>query len=676
MDFLTLIADYAPATDEQLKQHQAGSILAQILPSDKLRFITTDIVVNGERKPTAGAIGVLLDNPQGQASNMAILPATGEPFLLHGFDNEGFIFGDSGQYIATDSLDHALELCAYPNLEDYTIIAPLQKWQFTSLVKAHAQLRQITILTQYEQGKEYEREFKGDNVKVIATVDSPADLLLEYSIDDIISNQGNDPRLQTKVTQLNGIEWGEPEPLGDNHEFSNPYPLHAFSNELQAVIKRSSYYYQTPLSVAGQAVLGALSTMCQPYVNAPFAHSHNPVSLFLLVELPSGGGKTQVNSYIYKAINEIDRRYFNEYQNSVLEYQADLASAKGQEKKELILDGKPKSKSFVMASATLQYITRKFVIDGLYNLAITSGEAGKMMGSHSMKPENIHDTIGTFADLYSGQRVEYNTSGNQKETGKTQAYDCRLTIDISGQPAILKDVINNDLLMQQGFLARFLISCEPSLIGKRVFDDIEREQQNSETDPALVHFWAKCREFYDKAPADNATNQDGTPNRYNMPFDGGAMRYLNAYRQHCENRLTTTFKNYQETAQRLAENASRIATLFAYFDGLKKLPIEYLERGILLAEYSIRELMRYNDQQQASEKNDSQKLIDWIMKQCKAKGITRLSYAEAQSKVNPKHLRAKSVFELAIAVLVDKHYIKVIEQDKSRYIHINPAILK
>ena len=171
-------------------------------------------------------------------------------------------------------------------------------------------------------------------------------------------------------------------------------------------------------------------------------------------------------------------------------------------------------------------------------------------------------------------------------------------------------------------------------------------------------------------------NQDGTPNRFNMPFGGGAMRYLNAYRQHCENRLTTTFKNHQETAQRLAENASRVATLMAYFDGLDKLPIEYLEKGILLAEYSIKELMRYNDQQQASEKSDSQKLIEWLIKQCKAKSIDRLSYAEAQSKVNPKNLRAKAVFELAIAVLVDKQYIKVIEQEKSRYIYINPAILK
>lgn len=676
--FLEFIKGQPTASYETYQHNPALVNLAHCIGKDKLLFIDSNYTVDNANQPTANSIAVILFDEHYQPSNLAIFPLdNAEPFPLHGLQNDCFILGNGGQVVAVASLDTAIELYPYLTIEGkYSLIAPLKDWQFERMVKAHASHSQVTLFTDYPTGKQLETTFKGHNVRLVATVDTITDLVISYSLDEIINDPNKEPALQTKVKELNGIEWGEPEPLGDSHEFINPYPLHAFSDELRAVIERASYYYQTPKSVAGQAVLGALSTMCQPYVNAPFAHSHNPVSLFLLVELPSGGGKTQINKYIYKAIDEIDRQYEKDYQNKVLEYQAELASAKGQEKKELILDGKPKSKSFVMASATLQYITRKFVIDGVYNLAITSGEAGKMMGSHSMKAENIHDTIGTFADLYSGQRVEYNTSGNQKETGKTQAYDCRLTIDISGQPAILRDVINNELLMQQGFLARFLISCEPSLIGKRVYDDIERELQDSENDPALLRFWARCKDFYNRAPTDNGMNQDGTPNRFNMLFGGGAMRYLNAYRQHCENRLTTTFKNHQETAQRLAENASRVATLMAYFDGLDKLPIEYLEKGILLAEYSIKELMRYNDQQQASEKSDSQKLIEWLIKQCKAKSIDRLSYAEAQSKVSVRALRRKAEFELAIAVLVDKQYIKVIEQEKSRYIYINPQALK
>ena len=94
----------------------------------------------------------------------------------------------------------------------------------------------------------------------------------------------------------------------------------------------------------------------------------------------------------------------------------------------------------------------------------------------------------------------------------------------------------------------------------------------------------------------------------------------------------------------------------------------------MLVEYSIAERLRYLDAK-PTEKTDSQKLIDWIVKQCKVKGVTQLSYADTQSKVNPKHLRAKANFELCINVLSDKKYIQVITLDNTRYIEVNPSLL-
>ena len=470
--------------------------------------------------------------------------------------------------------------------------------------------------------------------------------------------------------------WGELLPLSDNVVFDNPYPIHAFSQELQAVIRRTSYYFQTPSSIAGHAVIGALSTMCQPYVNAPFQYSFIPASIFALAELASGGGKTQVNKYIYKVIAEKNRQYYEAYQSKIDEYNSQLSALKGKEKADYIATTpKPKNESFTMSAGTLQFITGKFVIEGALNLSINSGEAGKMLGGYAMSDKNIGETIGTLADLYSGECVEYNTSGNQKETGRTKAFDRRLTIDITGQPIILKDVFSNELMMKQGFLARFLISCEPSLIGKRVFDDMERESQDENLDPALLWFWNRCQDFYDRVPSDNGKNADGTPNRFNMPFAGGAMRYLNQYRQHCENRLNTVFAEYQESAQRMAENASRIATLFAYFDGETSVSIERIEKAILLVEYSMNELLRYNQQSQASVKNNSQKLADYIVRQCKDKGVTRLIYSEVQSKVNVKALRQKSELETHIEVLTAKNYLKVVTVDNVRYIEINPKAI-
>lgn len=510
-------------------------------------------------------------------------------------------------------------------------------------------------------------------------------LLIDHagmSIDDAITSVTavlNDLRLITPYDSKNCSQtkiWCELESLNDSYISSNPYPLEAFPGELKAVVEKASDYHQTPYGVAGNALLGLLSTLCQPFVNAWFEGSFNPVSLFLMVQLISGGGKTQINNYIYKPIIEIDKARYEQYQRDLVVFNTELSALKGKEKAEYMATGTPKNESFLMASATLQFITRKFVIDDAVNLAINSGEAGKMLGNYAMNDKNIYDTIGTFADLYSGQKVEYNTSGNQQETGKTQAYDRRLTIDIAGQPIILKEIINNPLLMAQGFLARFLISCEPSMIGRRVFDDPQRIQQNKWQDPVMLEFWNKCKSFYDPVPSDNRKAIDGSLQRFNMPFSDDAEKHFYAYRQHCENRLLGQFKDYQETAQRLAENASRIATLFAYFDGFKEVSIDYFQRGILLAEYSINELMRYNDQLKITEKNDSQILIEWMVKKAKVKNTNQLNWSFIYSNAPYGMQKNTRLLKEVLIALESGNYIASHTKGKATLYEINPLLLK
>ena len=161
-----------------------------------------------------------------------------------------------------------------------------------------------------------------------------------------------------------------------------------------------------------------------------------------------------------------------------------------------------------------------------------------------------------------------------------------------------------------------------------------------------------------------------------MPLGDGAMHHLNNYRQLCENRLNDIFKNHQETGQRLAENASRIATLFAYYEGCSIVVKSHLDRAILLVEYSINELMRYNAQMQATQKSNSEKLLEWIIEKCQKSKKDFISYAETQSGVSVKNLRLKETFQPAIQVLVDKNYIKISYDKNKRFIKVNPQLLK
>jgi hypothetical protein len=203
------------------------------------------------------------------------------------------------------------------------------------------------------------------------------------------------------------------------------------------------------------------------------------------------------------------------------------------------------------------------------------------------------------------------------------------------------------------------------------------EQQSPYDDPRLLAYWARCDILLDPPQTEIKRDITGKEVRFNMPFaDQQARQTLANFQDEIEGRQAKgrALEYLRAFASRMAENASRIASLMAFFDCQKSVSVDYLERAFMLVEYSIAERLRYLDAKPI-EKTDSQKLIDWIVKQCKAKGVNRLSYADAQSKVNPKHLRAKANFELCVNVLSDKKYIQVITLDNTRYIEVNPSLL-
>ena len=84
------------------------------------------------------------------------------------------------------------------------------------------------------------------------------------------------------VASVSLIQWRTPIPLEPAKSYDNPYPVEAFGEPLSDVVKMLAYYTQTPLSWAGMAVLGVLSTIGQSRVNAPLGNTYKPSSLFFI----------------------------------------------------------------------------------------------------------------------------------------------------------------------------------------------------------------------------------------------------------------------------------------------------------------------------------------------------------------------------------------------------------
>ena len=671
--FLEFIKGQPTASYETYQHNPALVNLAHCIGKDKLLFIDSNITVDNTNQPTANSIAVMLFDEHYQPSNLAIFPLNNaEPFPLHGLENDCFILGNGGQVVAVASLDTAIELYPYLTINgEYSLIAPLKDWQFERMVKAHASHSQVTLFTDYPTGKQLETTFKGHNVRLVATVDTITDLVISYSLDEIINDPNKEPALQTKVKELNGIEWGEPEPLRQKVIFKNPYPLGAFNGVLGEAVQAIAYYAQVPLSIAGQAVLGALSTLGQGYVNAPMGYEHKPASLFLLTEAESTAGKTQASRLAYYAIHQHEKMQYKAFIEAIDEWQTQKDSLKGKERAEFIAsEPQPQNPNTTVRDITIEALLDKFIIGDCKNLSLSSDEAGQFFGGHTMKSDTVSNALSSLTTLWSDGRANRERSiKSQYGTPKTTAYDVRLTIDLAGQRAIIEPALNDSLMNGQGFLARFLISCEPSLIGERDWNSEQRLNANPYTDQRLITFWQRCNCLLDPLPTERLDE------RFNLPFGNGAKKLLADYQQSVEHRQKQgkQLEYLRAFAGRMAENATRIATLFAYFDNQKALNVEYLERAFLLVEYSINERLRYAEIQ-TQDKNDTEKLIEWIISKATGKNPPMLNKSFISQNA-PTALRGKKLDGL-LCDLESMGYLRIEQQERKKLVFINPILFK
>lgn len=671
--FLEFIKGQPTASYETYQHNPALVNLAYCIGKDKLLFIDSNYTVDNANQPTANSIGVILFDEHYQPSNLAIFPLDNtEPFPLHGLENDCFILGNGGQVVAVANIDTAIELYPYLTINgEYSLIAPLKDWQFERMVKAHASHSQVTLFTDYPTGKQLETTFKGYNVRLVATVDTITDLVISYSLDEIINDPNKEPALQTKVKELNGIEWGEPEPLRQKVIFKNPYPLGAFNGVLGEAVQAIAYYAQVPLSIAGQAVLGALSTLGQGYVNAPMGYEHKPASLFLLTEAESTAGKTQASRLAYYAIHQHEKMQYKAFIEAIDEWQAQKDSLKGKERAEFIAsEPQPQNPNTTVRDITIEALLDKFIIGDCKNLSLSSDEAGQFFGGHTMKSDTVSNALSSLTTLWSDGRANRERSiKSQYGTPKTTAYDVRLTIDLAGQRAIIEPALNDSLMNGQGFLARFLISCEPSLIGERDWNSEQRLNANPYTDQRLITFWQRCNCLLDPLPTERLDE------RFNLPFGIGAKKLLADYQQSVEHRQKQgkQLEYLRAFAGRMAENATRIATLFAYFDNQKALNVEYLERAFLLVEYSINERLRYAEIQ-TQDKNDTEKLIEWIISKATGKNPPMLNKSFISQNA-PTALRGKKLDGL-LCDLESMGYLRIEQQERKKLVFINPILFK
>ena len=248
----------------------------------------------------------------------------------------------------------------------------------------------------------------------------------------------------------------------------------------------------------------------------------------------------------------------------------------------------------------------------------------------------------------------------------------RLTMGLMVQEQVLREFMKNSkgLARGSGFMARFLVSWPESTMGTRFYE------APTEGMPALAAFNERLEEILNyPAPIDEA----GALSPAEMTLSPEAKALWIEYHDGVERELGQGGDLYdvKDVASKSADNAARLAALFAFFErgSCAIIEEEDFRRAAQIALWHLSEARRFlGEFCMPEELTNAARLESWLIKWCRKKGCTIISRRDIQQ-YGPYGLRRKAALNAALGELVELGRAREVKTGTNRGIHINPAVL-
>ena len=471
-------------------------------------------------------------------------------------------------------------------------------------------------------------------------------------------------------------EWGDLLPLSQSETTLNPYPIHALPPLAQHAVMAISEHVQSPIAMTAQCVIGAMSHIAQTKVNAPhpFNPQGEPCSLFLLTEGQSGSRKSTSRNLADQAIIKHERKQYEQYRSDLEQWKSGHAGLPKKDREAYCAENPPPNDpSTLYSDITLESIAGLYIDGILSNASIASDEAGQFFGGHTMKGDTRNQALGGYAKLFDDGFVE-RTRSKSNLNGSGRAYDVRLTFNLQGQHEVLAEALKDPVLRGQGFLPRFILTIPENLAGTRLQDAIYRNKTAS-TDHRLIAYWTRCEYLLDDCPHVKAEHELHN-GRYVLPMNDEAREIDQEFYNMFE-ALQGKGKRYeylQAFASRASQLARRLATVFAYFEGLQWIDAKTLKGACEVVKHSLNEWAMYADIEVKTE-SDAERLARYLINKCNADQTNQLAKTLAL-KGAPSKLRAVKEFNRYLDELVDHNFVRLTTINRTQYIELNPLLLK
>ena len=479
------------------------------------------------------------------------------------------------------------------------------------------------------------------------------------------------------IEQLSTGEWGNLLPLSQSETILNPYPIHALPPLAQDAVRAISEHVQSPIAMAAQCVIGAMSHIAQAKVNAPhpFNPQGEPCSLFLLTEGQSGSRKSTSRNLADQAIINYERKQYEAYWKELEQWKSGQAGLSKKDREAYCAENPPPNDpSTIYSDVTLESIAGLYIDGILNNASISNDEAGQFFGGHSMKADTRNQAIGGYAKLFDDGFVE-RTRSKSNLNGSGRAYDVRLTFNLQGQHEVLAEALKNPVLRGQGFLPRFILTIPENLAGTRLQDAVYRNKIAG-TDHRLVAYWTRCEYLLDDCPQVKAEHELSN-GRYVLAMNDEARGIDQEFYNMFES-LQGKGKRYeylQAFASRASQLARRLATVFAYFEGLQWIDAKTLKGACEVVKHSLNEWAMYADIEVKAE-TEAERLIKWVARKCNEQETDRITYSNVQTSCPRPMQKDKNLLEMVIEQLTNSNHIKIESIGRTRYVIIHPCLVE
>lgn len=603
------------------------------------------------------------------------LQPTGAVFTnptMHGFKD--IVLGHGGMYFNRSKLNE-LPLLVTDDVHlafktTYPVYAPYQTdkikaYTLKALMQAHPNL---CVIAPVHQQDDIKRRYTDLDVKLAFIAEPPNLAMSQDELDEMI---------KAAVEKANGIEWGDIIPL-DNSTTSKamPYPIQALPPLLQGAATAIAEYVQAPIAMTAQCVIGAISHIAQAHVNAPhqFKVHGEPCSLFLLTEGQSGSRKSTSKNLADKAITEYERKAYDQYKDDVQQWKTLQAGLPKADREAFLAENPPPNDpSSLFSDGTLEAVAGLYIDGVLKNASISSDEAAQFFGGHTMKSDTRTQALGSFTKLFDDGSIQ-RTRSKSNLNGSGRADDIRLTFNLQGQHEVLSDALRDDVLREQGFLPRFILSAPENLAGTRLHD-AEFRQKNANLDHRLIAYWERCKTLLDPCPMPLVDGQQQQDRRVIQLSSQADMIDLAFYNE-CEQQQLKggKYEHIQPFASRASQLARRLATVFAFFQNEQEITAQTMQGACDIIRHSLGEWLRYAEIESKKE-SDAQRLLNWLVKKCVEECTNKIQYSTMQTSCPRPMSKNKQMLEMTAQQLEDTNHIRIDSVIKKRLVELNPLLL-